>query len=137
MMNTVELTITSDKSSLYKVENYLDLLVDEFEVTRELFGKLSLATVEAVNNALLYGNRCDPNKKIRLSATKDQGNIVMTIEDEGVGFDFSNITDPTIPENINKTCGRGLYLMKKLSDDLQFEKNGARVIMAFPLNEQK
>lgn len=56
-MNTVELTITSDKSTLYKVENYLDLLVEEFEVTKELFGKLSLATVEAVNNAFLYGNK--------------------------------------------------------------------------------
>ena len=99
------------------------------------FSTFSLATVEVVNNAFLYGNKCDPNKKIRLLAVKNQNKIVMTIEDDGCGFDFSTITDPTIPENINKTCGRGLYLMQKLSDDLQFEKNGARVIMTFFLNK--
>lgn len=59
--------------------------------------------------------------------------LVITIEDEGAGFDYTFIPDPTIPDNIGKTTGRGLYLIKALSDNLTFEKNGAKIILSFKM----
>ena len=54
-------------------------------------------------------------------------------KDEGEGFDYSYIPDPTLPDNIEKDAGRGLYLMKTLSDDLIFEDGGSKVTMVFNL----
>ena len=55
------------------------------------------------------------------------------MNDEGDGFDYTNIPDPTLPDNIDKIAGRGLYLMKTLSNELIFENNGASVTLVFNL----
>lgn len=60
--------------------------------------------------------------------------MIITVEDEGEGFDFSHIPNPTTPENLMKTTGRGLYLMMTLTDNLLFTRNGAKVEMTFVLN---
>ncbi len=61
----------------------------------------------------------------------DDESISFIVWDEGKGFDFSNIPDPTLPENLEKTHGRGVFLMNHLADDIEFGENGAIVEMKF------
>lgn len=129
-MNTLEITSSTD--NIVKVEKFIDTLNDLFGISNNLYGKIKLAVIEAVNNAIFHGNQQKQDKKIILTAKMDK-DLVITIEDEGAGFDYTFIPDPTIPDNIGKTTGRGLYLIKALSDNLTFEKNGAKIILSFKM----
>lgn len=71
---------------------------------------------------------------IRITAKQYINKISVTVEDEGEGFDYRHIPDPTISENLMKTTGRGLYLMSRLTDELLFDLNGRKVVMSFFLN---
>ncbi|MCM1031364.1 MAG: ATP-binding protein [Oscillibacter sp.] len=115
------------------MENFVESFGETFGLKSELFGKISLPVIEAVNNAILSGNKLSPEKKVYLEAWKDQDKFYVSIEDEGEGFDYTHIPDPTLPDNIEKVAGRGLYVMKALSDDLLFENNGAKVTLVFNL----
>lgn len=134
-MNKLEFSIASVKDNLHLVEDFIENMVETFELEESIRGKITLSTIEAVNNAILSGNKENPKKLVKLTAVKGKGKVVVTVEDEGKGFDFSQIPDPTTPERLMQTNGRGLYLIKKLSDKLLFAKNGAKVIMAFSLNQ--
>lgn len=130
-MNELELVISSEVSNIIKVENFIESLTDCFELPDDLYGKISLSLIEAVNNAILSGNKQQADKKVKIIAELCKDKFMISVEDEGEGFDYENIPDPTLPDNIKKITGRGLYLMKTLSDGLEFEKGGAKVIMTF------
>lgn len=116
-----------------KVENFIENLICEFKLPEELRGRITLSIVEAVNNAILYGNKQNPQKMVKIHAVRSNKKITVTIEDEGEGFDFNHFPDPTTRENSEKATGRGLYLMKSLTDELLFAKNGAKVMMTISL----
>ncbi|KIO44510.1 MULTISPECIES: ATP-binding protein [Porphyromonadaceae] len=132
-MDKLEFSITSEIGNIVKVENFIDYFVDVYHVEPEVFGKISLCVIEAVNNAILYGNKLDPSKYVKFFVREDDGKLCVTVKDEGDGFDYNYIPDPTLPDNIEKDAGRGLYLMKTLSDDLIFEDNGSKVTLVFNL----
>lgn len=125
-----ELTILSDFNSLHDVESFIDSVCNKIGVT-ESFGTILIAVTEAVNNAILHGNKNNPQKNVYLKFADGPTAFCFTIEDEGNGFDFTTLPDPTAPENIEKENGRGIFLMKNLSDDLEFEINGSRVSIYF------
>ncbi len=96
-----------------------------------------LATQEALNNAIEHGNKMDTNKKVQLKVTVDAGEFRITVKDEGDGFDLSKVPDPTKPENILKTSGRGLFYMKSFMDQVEYTtENGTTVTMIKRLQEQ-
>lgn len=130
-MNKLELVISSEVSNIVKVENFIENLTGHFELPDDLYGKISLSLIEAVNNAILSGNKQQADKKVKIVAKLCDDKFMISVEDEGEGFDYENIPDPTLPDNIKKIAGRGLYLIKTLSDELEFEKGGAKVIMTF------
>ena len=72
---------------------------------------------EALANAVLYGNREDPGKRIRVEACIDESRITIHVEDEGGGFDPRVVPDPTLPENLQRPGGRGLFLLRELMDE--------------------
>lgn len=133
-MNKLELSISSEIVNIKKVESFIEYFMDEFQIQEKLRGKIALSIVEAVNNAIISGNKQNPQKMVKLKAIKNTKRVIITIEDEGEGFDFKQIPDPTTPERLMQTTGRGLYLMVNLTDELLFAKNGAKVIMSFFLN---
>lgn len=133
-MSKSELTILSDLNNLPEVEDFIENLIDKFGIEENLRVRIMLPVIEAVNNAILFGNKKDSEKTVKLTAVKNNQKIVITVEDEGEGFDFSYIPNPTTPENLMKTTGRGLYLMMTLTDNLVFTRNGAKVVMTFVLN---
>ncbi len=132
-MNKLNLSISSEVGNIVKVENFVESFGETFGLGSELFGKISLPVIEAVNNAILSGNKLVPEKEVRLEAWKDKDKFYVSVEDEGEGFDYTHIPDPTLPGNIEKVAGRGLYVMKTLSDELLFENNGAKVTLVFNL----
>lgn len=131
-----KLTIASEIGNIVSVQNFIEQLVNGIELEGKIFGRINLAIIESVNNAILHGNHNDQTKLVTIEAEIDEDKITISVSDEGVGFDYSTIPDPTIPDNITKATGRGLYLMKVLSDHLEFQKNGSLVIMSFSLKSE-
>ena len=132
-MNKAVLSISSEVGNIIKVENFIESFSETFSLPPDLFGKISLSIIEAVNNAILSGNKLDASKQVCLEAWEENNKFHVSIEDEGQGFDYNHIPDPTLPDNILKDAGLGLYIMKTLSDELIFEKNGAKVTLIFDL----
>lgn len=132
-MNKLKLSIPSEVGNIIRVENFIESFSDIFGLRSEFFGKISLPVIEAVNNAILSGNKLSADKEVKLEAWKENNRFFVTVEDEGEGFDYTHIPDPTLPDNIEKDAGRGLYVMKSLSDELLFENNGAKVTLVFDL----
>jgi serine/threonine-protein kinase RsbW len=85
-----------------------------------LFG-IDLAMREAMANAVKHGNKLDETKKVRISFEKKPDAFEITIRDEGEGFDFENLPDPTDPANLLKASGRGAFLMRNFMDEVQWQ----------------
>lgn len=115
------------------IETALEEMMQVVEQHEGLCGdpaEIRLAMREALNNALRHGNRMDPNKRIHLSYSCDpQQGLKVMVRDEGVGFDPDAVPDPTEPENLDRTGGRGVFLMRNLMDEVEFRDGGREVHM--------
>jgi len=127
------LNIESKIDNINEVEKFVDEFSEENEIHSDIYGKILIATVEAVNNSIVHGNKEDVNKKVFLIFRMDQDQIEILVEDEGDGFDYTHLPDPTKPENIENIHGRGIYLMQHLADEVEFFKEGTLVQMSFKL----
>ena len=127
--NSMEFAAKAENIAL--AENMIDELCKKYEIHESLYGNILIALTEAVNNAIHHGNRLDPQKQVKLSYEAREKDLVFLITDEGPGFDFENLPDPTDPENIEKPHGRGVFLMRALADEVEFSDNGASVVMTF------
>lgn len=135
-MDKLEFSIISEIGNIAKVENFIDHFTVFYRVDPVTFGKISVSVIEAVNNAILYGNKLDVSKYVYFIVSRKDDRLFVTIKDEGEGFDFNHIPDPTLPRNVEKVAGRGLFLMTTLSDEIIFEDNGSKVTLIFDLNHQ-
>jgi len=127
------LKIFSKSDELRKVEKFVDEVSAELSLNDEIYGNLLIATLEAANNAIVHGNKSQDDKAVEILLTKDDSKIVLKVQDQGPGFDYKNIPDPTAPENLEKINGRGVFLMQKLSDKIEFFENGRIVQLTFSL----
>ena len=125
--------IESKIENIHKIEKIIDEVSEEAKINSEVYGKMLIATVEAVNNSIVHGNKEDETKTVKVDFKVDEDYISIFIEDEGPGFNFYNVPDPTTPENIENIHGRGVYLMKHLADDVIFHGKGNRVEIKFNL----
>jgi len=90
---------------------------------------------EALSNAMLYGNDRDPGKRVRVEVTVRQEQVTARVTDEGTGFDHATVPDPTLPGNLSKPGGRGIFLMRSLMDEVQFNDEGNSVTLILRLEE--
>ena len=90
-----------------------------------------IAVTESVNNAIRHGNDLQNNKNVLLTLQLKDNIIIFTVRDEGKGFDFENLPDPTAPENLDKPGGRGIFLMRHLADEVKFRDEGRVVELSF------
>ncbi len=114
-------------------EKLIDEACQKHNVHESHYGNILIALTEAVNNAIHHGNRLDPSKQVTLGYEVKGDKIVFVVSDQGPGFDFENLPDPTDPENIEKPHGRGVFLMRALADSVEFSDSGATVAMVFSL----
>jgi len=132
-MEQQTMELSSQPESLTAIERMIDDVRTKYNVSEDVFGNMLVAITEAVTNAIYHGNKADPKKKIKVSYMLSDHNLSFTIADEGPGFDYYNLTDPTSHENLEKECGRGIFLMKHLTDQLIFSENGRVVELNFKL----
>ncbi len=126
-----DIEIASAKENLRIVEKIIDDMSLELNLSDEVYGNILVATMEATNNAIVHGNGANPDKQVRVYIEKIDGDLLIRIKDQGNGFDYASIPDPTAPENIEKISGRGIFLMKRLSDGISFAEQGRVVELKF------
>lgn len=125
--------IPSLPENLRVIENLIDEVSTNHAFDSDFYGKILVASVEAVNNSIIHGNKLNPEKFVEVIVKTSENEFIVKVEDEGPGFDYRNIPDPTAPENIEKINGRGVFLMEHLSDKMSFNDTGSGVEMIFNL----
>lgn len=130
-MSFKKLTITSDPQNLLKVESYLQKLKEEYNICDDRFPDVLISLTEAVNNAIIHGNKVDITKKVCIKSKSSYTDLTLTVSDEGKGFSVENIPDPLQEENMEKCGGRGVFIMNELCDKLSYRDNGSTVKLVF------
>jgi serine/threonine-protein kinase RsbW len=133
-MNTISIQIPSIIENIRMIESFIDNAKERFHLDEDLYGNIMIAVTEAVNNAIKHGNSSNSSKNVFLSLTLNENLLKFVVKDEGSGFDHNNLPDPTAPENLEKPGGRGIFLMKHLSDEVEFIENGKTVELSFYMN---
>lgn len=128
-METIDFASKGENITI--VERLIDELCEKHKIREEHYGNILIALTEAVNNAIYHGNKQNPEKNVSVQYEADKDRFYFRIEDDGPGFDYENVPDPTSPENLEKPNGRGVFLMKHLSDELSFHEDGRIVEMVF------
>ncbi|MBX2944477.1 MAG: ATP-binding protein [Cyclobacteriaceae bacterium] len=133
-MNTISIQIPSIIDNIRMIESFIDNAKERFHLDDDIYGNIMIAVTEAVNNAIKHGNAGDSLKNVYLSLMLNDNLLKFVVKDEGEGFNYHNLPDPTAPENIEKPGGRGIFLMKHLSDEVEFKDGGKVVELSFYMN---
>ena len=112
-------------------EKLIDDACSKHNVHESRYGNILIALTEAVNNAIHHGNGLDPAETVTLGYEVRPDRIIFMVKDQGAGFDFDHLPDPTDPQNLEKPHGRGVFLMRALAEEVSFSDNGATVALAF------
>jgi len=128
------LQLPSKLESITTVENFIDNLSEKYNFSEETYANVLTCLSEAVINAIVHGNKQDAEKKvyINLEVIQDK-RLIFTIADEGQGFDYNNLPDPTSPENLENYSGRGVFIIKKLADQCIFNTVGNELELHFKI----
>jgi serine/threonine-protein kinase RsbW len=133
-MNTISIQVPSLMENIRMIESFIDNAKEKFELDDDIYGNIMIAVTEAVNNAIKHGNSGNKSKNVYLTLFLQDSLIKFIGKDEGSGFNFEMLPDPTAPENLEKPGGRGIFLMKHLSDEVEFKENGRIVELSFYMN---
>ena len=138
MISTVDpvikqISLHSESKSLLILEDWINSLCEAYSIGEEIYGNILIAITEAVNNAIIHGNKNDIKKQTLIEYEVAKEKLIFKVSDKGVGFDFKNIKDPTDPENIEQPNGRGIFLMTHLADDVEYTEPGNCVEISFHL----
>ena len=126
-----EMVLPSDYQSLVDVERLVGSVCEEFGVQDDAFGNVLIAVSEAVNNAIQHGNQNNPDAKVEVKVANQADIFCFQIKDQGTGFSYESLPDPTAPENLLKDSGRGVFLMQHLADEVEFVNTGSVVNLYF------
>jgi len=128
------LQLPSNHESVAVLENFVDDLVSNLHIGDDVYANLMTCLNEAITNAIFHGNKQNPDKKVYINLEViNQKRLIFNVADEGAGFDFNDIPDPTDEGNLEKLTGRGVYIMKKLADQCIFNTLGNEVELHFKL----
>src|SRR5471030_1273389 len=127
------LQLPSKLESITELENLIEAIADKHHVGEDTFGNMMTCLNEVVNNAIMHGNKMDPGKKVIVNVEIDNKRIVWTVTDEGPGFDYVHLADPTAAENLENLSGRGVFIIKMLADQCVFNDKGNQVELTFKI----
>jgi serine/threonine-protein kinase RsbW len=114
--NRVSYTMDSTLETVDSAEQTANRIAVEAGFDEEEVMRISMAVREAAVNAVLHGNAYDPGKKVKVDFVRTSSDLVITIRDQGKGLDPEKIPDPLAPENLMKTSGRGIFLIRSFMD---------------------
>ncbi len=125
------LKLPSCSKSICQLEQFIGVVATQYQISQDKYPDILISLTEAVNNAIIHGNKEDQNKYVEIELNKTNQGISFVISDQGVGFNPQAIPDPTRPENIGCCGGRGVFLMKQLADRVEYRDNGRKVEIHF------
>ncbi len=134
-MDQLNIKLPSIPENIRIVESFIDNANELFNFSEDLYGNIMVSVTEAVNNAIIHGNKQESKKLVSLSLLllEEEKMLKFVITDEGSGFDFTNLPDPTSVENLEKEGGRGIFLINSLCDNVSFSNNGTSIELTFNL----
>ncbi|MEO9475412.1 MAG: ATP-binding protein [Cyclobacteriaceae bacterium] len=132
-MKNIQIQIPSIGENIRIVESFIDNAKEKYSLDDDIYGNIMIAVTESVNNAIMHGNKNLSDKNVTLKLQLEENAISFIVIDEGPGFDYNNLADPTAPENLDKPGGRGIFLMKNLCDEVAFSNEGREVKLSFYL----
>ena len=136
MADDLVLELPSDVRSIEHVVDYVMSACNTCSCdARRMRLNFRVGLTEALSNAMTYGNGDDPAKRVRVEVTIKGARIEARITDQGVGFDPGSVPDPTSPDNLLKSGGRGLFLMRQLCDEVLFNDQGNQVTLVLCLEQ--
>ncbi|MCO6462082.1 MAG: ATP-binding protein [Saprospiraceae bacterium] len=135
MKHLTVIKLSSKLKSINQVEPFARELRQKYNLDEEVFHNILISLTEAVNNAIIHGNRIDESKEVILQTFLEKDKLTVCVKDEGPGFEVTKVPDPCRKENIEKPGGRGVLIMKSLSDDIRFKNNGSCVELIFNIRK--
>jgi len=133
-MDAIRIEVPALTENIRMIESFIDNARERFHLDDDIYGNIMIAVTEAVNNAIKHGSNSDSARNVNLSLLVEGDTLKFRVEDQGPGFDYLHLPDPTAPENLEKPGGRGIFLMKHLADDVSFLDGGRVVELSFFLN---
>jgi serine/threonine-protein kinase RsbW len=127
------LQLPSARDSITLLETLIEEIADKHHISDDTFANMMTCLNEVVINAIVHGNKSDPAKKVIVNAEVDTKRAVWTVTDEGEGFDYVHLADPTAPENLENLSGRGVFIVKHLADQCVFNAAGNEVELLFKI----
>ncbi len=127
--------LDSTGNTVGNLENHIRGIRDKVNIDDFKYYNILIAATEAVNNAVYHGNKGDSNEKVHFELILSKKQLIITIIDKGNGFNLNKVKDPRMPENLMNDHGRGIFLIRELSDEADFisNKNGTKVVIKFNL----
>lgn len=129
------LIISSRLKDIDCVRDFITEIFREARLNMKSFNRIFLGISEAVSNAILHGNQLNPEKKVMIKMKLHGNCFNIEVEDEGSGFSDQVLFDPTCREHIKQEHGRGIFIMRKLANELTFVENGRKILIQFILPE--
>jgi serine/threonine-protein kinase RsbW len=130
----LDFLIPSDLSYVLGVNYEVSLLLKEFGFPQQDARiNIPLACDEAITNAIIHGNKSQPDKKVNIQIYLSNSRFRIRVRDQGEGFDFESVADPRAGENVHRASGRGVFLMRSIMDTVEY-KEGGRVLELEKLN---
>ncbi len=114
----VSYTLDSTLETVDSAEQTASRIASEAGFDDEEVMRIAMAVREAAVNAVLHGNAYDPGKKVSLAFERTRNDLVITIRDQGKGMDLNKLPDPLAPDNLLKTSGRGIFLIRSFMDEV-------------------
>lgn len=129
------LVISSDIKNINQVRLFLEQIFIESKLNKSYFNQVFLGLSEALTNSIIHGNQSVDSKKVHISVSFSDNELFIEIADEGDGFSFENLSDPTCAENIRRECGRGIFLIRHFAEELVYMDGGRKVLIKYLLGE--
>lgn len=130
----MKIVIESKIEQIATVEQLIDTIAEQVNIETDVYANILVGVVEAVSNAIVHGNESDASKSVTIDYVLTDKNVLFTISDEGKGFNYYSVPDPTLPENLEKEDGRGIFLMNSLADEVVYNDKGNEVSLKFYIN---
>jgi serine/threonine-protein kinase RsbW len=127
------LQLPSKPESITLLEALIEKIADKHQVSEDTFANMMTCLNEIAINAIVHGNKLDESKKVIVNAEVDAKRVIWTVTDEGPGFDYDHLPDPTAVENLENLTGRGVFIVKQLADQCVFNSTGNEVELHFKI----
>lgn len=131
MNKSFSITLASDLDELERVDAYIQKITGLTGLDPSKEHNIMLVLTEAVANAILHGNKENPDKSVEVKALITSNLLKIVVQDQGSGFDPEKVPDPRKEENLLKSSGRGVWIMKEFADELIYSDDGRRVELHF------